>query len=69
MSARLVRRGSPRRPGTHDRGQSMVEYLLIVVLVMLGLFLPIGGNPPVAEQLASAIVTFFQGFSFLVAIE
>jgi hypothetical protein len=69
MSTRFVRRRSWRWPNARDLGQSMVEYLLIVVLVMLGLFLPIGGNPPVAEQLASAIVSFFQGFSFLVALE
>jgi len=69
MSTQLVRRPSSRWPDTRDRGQSMVEYLLVVVLVMLGLFLPIGGNPPVAEQLANAIVSFFQGFSFLVALE
>ena len=50
-----------------QRGQAMTEYLLIVSLVALVLFVPVGGRS-VAEQLALAIANFFRGFAFLVAI-
>jgi hypothetical protein len=51
-----------------QRGQSMIEYIACVALALLTLFVPIGGEPPVAEQLARAIANFFRGFSFLVSI-
>jgi Flp pilus assembly pilin Flp len=50
-----------------QRGQAMVEYILIVSLVALALFAPLGSNRPVGEVLALAIANFFRGFSFLVA--
>jgi len=46
----------------------MIEYILCVSLALLTLFLPFGGQPPVAEQLARAIANFFRGFSYLISI-
>jgi hypothetical protein len=46
----------------------MTEYVLIVALVAVVLFVPFGGNRPVAEQLALAIANFFRTYAFLTAI-
>jgi Flp pilus assembly pilin Flp len=54
-----------RRP---QRGQAMTEYILIVGLVALVLFTPLGGNRSLAEHLALVITNFFRGYAFLVAI-
>jgi Flp pilus assembly pilin Flp len=51
-----------------QRGQAMVEYVLITVLVFLVLFTPFAGGRSVVEQLALAIANFFRGYSFLVSI-
>jgi Flp pilus assembly pilin Flp len=51
-----------------QRGQAMTEYVLIVTLVALVLFVPFAGGRSVAEQLALAISNFFRGYAFLVAI-
>jgi hypothetical protein len=62
-----------KRPSTatHKRrqvGQVMTEYVLITVLICLGLFLPLGQHPSVAEQLGRAVANFFRGFSYIVSI-
>ncbi len=53
---------------THQRGQAMIEYVLVTLLVCLVLFTPFAGGRSVAEQLALAIANFFRGYSFLVSI-
>jgi hypothetical protein len=51
-----------------QKGQSMIEYIACLTLAVLTLFIPLGGQPSVAVQLARAVANFFRGFSFLVSI-
>jgi hypothetical protein len=53
---------------SYQRGQAMIEYVLITIFVCLVLFTPFAGGRSVAEQLALAIASFFRGYSFLVSI-
>lgn len=53
-----------------QRGQAMVEYLLIVGMVALVLFVPtpLTNNMAPADFLARAVRAFFRGYSFLVSV-
>jgi len=52
------------------RGQAMAEYLLIVGVVVLVVFVPtpLTHDMAPADLLARAVRTFFRGFSFLVSV-
>ena len=53
-----------------SRGQGMIEYLIVTVLVALVLFVPtpLTGNMPLADHLARAVRSFFRGYSFLLSV-
>jgi hypothetical protein len=52
------------------RGQSMVEYMLIVFVVALVMFVPtpLTNNMAPADYLAYAVRSFFRGYSFLISV-
>ena len=53
-----------------QRGQAMMEYLLLVVVLAVVLFTPspITNNIAPADFLARAIRSFFRGYSFLISV-
>lgn len=53
-----------------QRGQAMTEYLLIVGVVLLVMFVPtqLTNNIAPADFLARAVRSFFRGYSFLVSV-
>jgi hypothetical protein len=50
------------------KGQSSVEYLAIGLALALALFVPYGGRPPVAVQLADAVRNFFRAFGYFISL-
>lgn len=53
-----------------QRGQAMIEYLLLVGVVAIVLFTPssLTNNIAPADFLARAVRSFFRGYSFLVSV-
>lgn len=53
-----------------ERGQAMVEYILIVGVVALVMFVPtpLTNNMAPADYLARAVRAFFRGYSFLISV-
>lgn len=53
-----------------QRGQALVEYIVIVGAVALVLFVPnpLTNNMAPADFLARAVRTFFRGYSFLISV-
>lgn len=53
-----------------NRGQGMIEYLVVTALVALVLFVPtpLTDNMPLADHLARAVRSFFRGYSFLLSV-
>ena len=53
-----------------QRGQSMVEYLLVVGVVAVVMFVPwsVTNNMAPADFLARALRSFFRGYSFLISV-
>lgn len=53
-----------------QRGQAMVEYLLLVGVVGLVLFVPspLTNNMAPVDFLARALRSFFRGYSFLISV-
>lgn len=60
----------PVKWGHVQRGQAMVEYLLIVGVIVVVLFTPspLTNNMAPADFLARAVRTFFRGYSFLISV-
>lgn len=54
----------------NQAGQGMIEYLLIVSVVALVMFVPtpVTNNMAPADYLALAIRSFFRGYSFLISV-
>lgn len=52
------------------RGQGMIEYLIVTVMVALLLFIPtpLTQNMPLADYLARAVRSFFRSYSFLLSV-
>lgn len=50
------------------RGQSLIEYLLCVTVVVMALLLPMGDQPPALRQLADALTAALRGMTFLISI-
>lgn len=61
---------SARRRVRTEGGQGMVEYLLIVGIVTIVLFVPspLTNNMAPADYIALAVRAFFRGYSFLVSV-
>ena len=53
-----------------QRGQAMIEYLLLVGVVAVVLFTPspLTNNIAPADFLARAVRSFFRGYSFLISV-
>lgn len=68
MSTRMASPIAPRP--CLQRGQAMAEYLLIVSVVLLVMFVPtpLTNNLAPADLLARAVRSFFRGYSFLVSV-
>jgi hypothetical protein len=49
-------------------GQSLVEYLVCLSAISLALFLPMGDDPPVLQQLTSALTATVRGIQMLLSI-
>ena len=68
-----MRHPTIHRPGNRrraQRGQAMIEYLVIVGVVAVVLFTPspITNNIAPADFLARAVRSFFRGYSFLISV-
>ena len=68
-----MRHPTINRPGKRrgaQRGQAMIEYLVIVGVVAVVLFTPspITNNIAPADFLARAVRSFFRGYSFLISV-
>jgi hypothetical protein len=65
-----VRSKVSRKRHSSHAGQGMIEYLLIVSVVALVMFVPtpVTNNMAPADYLALAIRTFFRGYSFLISV-
>jgi hypothetical protein len=52
------------------RGQGMVEYLIVTILVALLLFTPnpLTDNVALADYLARAVRSYFRGYSYLLSV-
>lgn len=59
-----------RKRHRNHAGQGMIEYLLIVSVVALVMFVPtpVTNNMAPADYLALAIRSFFRGYSFLISV-
>jgi hypothetical protein len=58
------------RPGA-QRGQSMVEYIVIGTVLVLALFAPIPGSQPqmsAAQMLADALRQFYRALSYFLSL-
>jgi hypothetical protein len=53
-----------------QRGQGMIEYLMITAVVALVMFVatPLTDNIPPADYLALAVRSFFRGYSYLISV-
>ena len=49
-------------------GQSVIEYLVCLSAISLALFLPVGDDPPVLQQLTVALVATARGIQMLLSI-
>jgi hypothetical protein len=59
-----------RQPGA-QRGQSMVEYVVLCAVFGLVLFLPVPGSQPsvtAAQMLANALRSFYSAVSFFLSL-
>jgi hypothetical protein len=52
----------------YQRGQSMVEYLILSAVVAAIFFVPFGGNPPLLLQFAQAVGKGFGRFLSAIAL-
>ena len=50
------------------RGQSLIEYLLCVTVVVMALLLPVGDQPSALRQLSDALTAALRGMTFLISI-
>lgn len=64
--------GKPGKPGKRggQQGQGMGEYILVVAVVALVMFLPspLTHDMAPADYLVRALRTFFRGYSFLISV-
>lgn len=73
MRAGRVGRRGLRRVGRrvgHLRGQGMIEFLVVTVLLALVMFVPtpLTQNMALADYLARAVRSFFRSYSFLLSV-
>ncbi|NHZ35287.1 MULTISPECIES: hypothetical protein [Massilia] len=57
-------------PGTRQRGQAMIEYLVVTSTVALVLFIPtaLTNDMSLADYLARAVRAFFRSYSFMMSV-
>ena len=60
----------PPVPGTRQRGQAMIEYLVVTSTVVLVLFIPtaLTNDMSLADYLARAVRAFFRSYSFMMSV-
>jgi hypothetical protein len=65
-----IRSKVSRKRRRNQAGQGMIEYLLIVSVLALVMFVPtpVTNNMAPADYLALAIRSFFRGYSFLISV-
>jgi hypothetical protein len=55
-------------PERQQKGQSMVEFLIVAAALSAALFVPLPSGQNSAQTLASAIKGSFQAFSFFISL-
>lgn len=70
MSSLFSSRLRLRCPGQVQRGQAMIEYLLVTAAVAIVMFIPtpVTNGMSLADFLARAVRAFFRGYSFMVSV-
>ena len=60
----------PRCAAARQRGQAMIEYLIVTSAVAMVMFIPspMTNNMSLADFLARAVRAFFRGYSFMVSV-